>query len=170
MSSKLLSKRAYDNIVKKLPLACVDIIPVRKQAGKWQIGIITRGTGPESGKPAVLGGRIFHGEQIPTAIKRHMRESWGLKNLSFVEGNSVERPFYLQQYLHQASARPPLGYDPTKHSITPTYLIQIYGQPKAQNEAAGFSWIEQHEIPKVAAYNQHIVMHEAFNYIKNRLT
>jgi hypothetical protein len=74
----------------------------------------------------------------------------------------------VQQYFHQASAKPPFGYDPTKHAVTLTYIIDINEEPQPKNEAADFRWISNSEVPAEAAYNQHLVMRLAFEYLQKQ--
>ena len=51
-------------------MSCVDMIPVRKRGGKYEIGLIIRGTGPEAGKYCLLGGIMRKGESVTQAIRR----------------------------------------------------------------------------------------------------
>ena len=157
-----LPDELYRTVADSLPIVCVDAIPVRRAGGIWQIGIITRATGSEAGRPALVGGRIHYGETSSAAIKRHLETDLRLKTFTFFK-NDETRPFYIGQYQHiQASAG---LFDPTKHSIALTYLIKVSGAPRPRNEASAFHWIGQAEIPKVAAFNQHIVMAEAFKFL-----
>jgi ADP-ribose pyrophosphatase YjhB (NUDIX family) len=158
-----LSPKLFKTMTDNIPITCIDLIPVRRLGDKWQIGIITRATGPEVGKPAILGGRIFYEETILQAILRHMKTDWEVSQYTFFSGNKVSRPFYVQQYLHQKSAKSPFGYDPTKHAISLTYLIQIAEEPRPRNEASDFYWIDRQELPESSAYNQHLVMELAFD-------
>jgi len=160
-----LSEDIYKIVTANIPIVCVDIIPVKKTSNNWQIGIITRATGPEAGKPALIGGRIYHQEQIHDAITRHLKADCQINKYHLFPHNDVPKPFYVQQYLHQAQADPPLGYDPTKHSIGLTYLVEFLEKPRPQNEARDFRWVGLGEIPKQAAYNHQLLMNEAFQFL-----
>ena len=161
-----LPDKLYDTITRHIPIICVDLIPAKKQDYKWLIGIIRRATGTEANKPALLGGRVRYQESLDSAIRRHLKTDCGVVKFQFWHVNSLDRPFYVQQYVHAESAQPPLAYDPTKHSIALTYLIEIGEEPKPGNEADDFYWITASQIPEHAAFNQHVVMAQAFNFLR----
>src|SRR5581483_11298113 len=89
----------YRTVTESLPIVCVDVIPVRKLDGQWQIGVITRATGSQAGKLALIGGRIRHGESIEQAIKRHLNNDLLIKDFRFFQGDS-SHPFNVAQYEH----------------------------------------------------------------------
>lgn len=153
-----LSEDLYKTIVKNIPLVCVDILPVKKVNEEWRIGIITRATGPETGKPAILGGRIYYGELIKDTISRNLEADLGIKSYKFLEGHDESQPYYVQQYVHADSAKNPLGYDPTKQAVALLYLVKLDDEPQPKNEASNFYWINKTQIPKAAAYNQQVIM------------
>ena len=157
-----ISDEQYKLVTDSVPMVCVDVIPVRQRPHGWQIGIITRATGAEVGKYALLGGRVYHNELLDDAIARHIKTGWNLSSYSLWPGNSIEHPFYIQQYLHDSAARLPLGFDPSKHSVAMTYLIELTGEPQPSNEARAFHWITLAEIPLHAGYNQQVLMTAAF--------
>lgn len=157
-----IPNRLYAKIVRNTPLPCVDIVPVRISGGKLEIGIIERATGSEAGKLAVIGGRIMLNETVTEAIARHLKNDLNIHTFSYHKINSEPRPFLLQQYLKGSTVRGNFGFDPTKHAVTPTYLVRIQGTPKPSNEASQYHWITKNELPKDSAYNQRYVMSEAF--------
>ncbi len=161
-----LSDELYSTITNSIPIVCVDIIPVRKTGSEWELGTIIRATGPEKDKLAILGGRIQHNETITDAIKRHLTESLEVDRFALLPSNDINRPFYIQQYFHQSSLPPPDGFDPTKHAIALTYLIEISDVLSVQGEASDFRWINQTSIPKNFGYNQQVVIEAAFSFLK----
>jgi len=161
-----LSDDLYQSVTHAVPIVCVDVIPVRQNAGQWEIGIITRATGPEAGKAALLGGRVWHNETLDDAIKRHILTDWDITNFSFFAGNDIGRPFHVQQHLHQDSSEAPYSFDPTKHAIALTYLIELQETPKPRNEASDFYWVSQESLP-LAGYNQQFTMQAAFEFLTN---
>lgn len=161
-----LSNETYQLVTQSVPIVCVDLIPVRENGGGWQIGIITRATGPEAGKPALIGGRILHQELVQDAIARHLKSDTKVTDFQLFANSEASQPFYVQQYLHQSEAKPPLGYDPTKHSIALTYLVDLLEEPKPSNEASDFRWITFDQLPKSAGYNQHLMMNKAFQFLR----
>lgn len=160
-----LPEELYLNMVSSMPIICTDIIPVREKNGVLQIGVIKRATGKESGKFAILGGRVALNETITEAIERHLFQDLSINRFSYFNRNSDSQPFYVQQYFRGTKSTPPYGFDPSKHSITPTYLITITDTPTPKNEASEFKWITKQQIPNLTAYNQNIVMKEAFNWL-----
>ena len=163
-----LSDDLYQTVTSSVPLVCVDLIPVRRKGDQWNIGLITRATGSEKGKIAILGGRIYHDEAIESAIRRHLEENLGIGKFTLLQGNVLDRPFMVQSYTHSDDVEPNSPYDPTKHAIALTYLIEIEGEIRSSNEAGDFHWISDGDVPTAAAYNQHVVMQSAFRFLSGR--
>lgn len=162
-----VSDELYAQITASIPVICVDVIPY--DASSKKIGVITRATGKESGKIALIGGRIKKGESIIKAVNRHLSTDLQINNFNFYTGNDHTHPFYVQQYFHGDKPLNGFGaFDPTKHSIGLTYLIEISEIPMPKSEASQFHWISREEIPEPAAYNQDIVMGEAFRFINRK--
>ena len=166
MTTARLTDEEYAFVTNAVPIVCIDLIPVRQQDGQWQVGAIIRATGSQTGKVALIGGRVQHGEHLDQAIARHLAEDLQVTDYSFHPGNEVSRPFYVQQYDHAATSEPPYGFDPSKHSIGLTYLIQLGSEPKPRNEASAFTWIGQADIPADAAYNQHLTLLAAMHFLQ----
>ena len=165
-----LSQELYEQVTATLPIACVDAIPVRRADGSWQIGVIIRATGSEHDKAALIGGRVHHNQTISEAISMHLSEDLGVKNFKFFDGSDEAHPFYVQQYRHGDSSEAPRGYDPTKHAITPTYLVYLDDDVTItpRKEAREFKWLSEVDIPEESAFNQHFVMREAFRALAAR--
>ena len=161
-----LKEETYKTIVNSIPIICVDIIPIKQVCKVWNIGIIRRSTGSESGKFAILGGRISLNETITEAINRHLLKDLGVVRFSFYKTNEVQKPFYVLQYFKGTKSKEPFGFDPTKHAIALTYLVEIKEVPLPKNEASEFRWITNKQIPKQVAFNQNIAMQEAFEQLK----
>lgn len=162
----LLKWSVYQLGVDILPIICADIIPVRRDGEIIKIGVIQRATGPEAGKLAVTGGRVKRDQTIIDAISRHLNNDLSISDWKFYSGNNECSPFYVQQYFNETEAKGNYGYDPTKHSVALTYLLQIGQEPKPKNEATEFIWIEESEIPRTTAYNHGEVMRQAFRFIR----
>lgn len=160
-----LSQPVYDLMTEVMPLACVDVIPIDiSESGLMRMGTITRAIGPETGKLALLGGRIRKDETIKDAIGRHLNDSFGDDRFDFHEGNDESSPFYVGQFMHMPHT-PDRQYDPGKHTVTQTYAIDIDGPTTIQNEASGFKWISIDEIPSEAAYGHHISLQKAAEFL-----
>lgn len=159
-----VSDELYAQITASFPVVCIDVIPV--DITKQKIGVITRATGNEANKLALIGGRIRKDESIKNAILRHLETDLGVTEFSFYITNNESTPFTVQQYSHSNSPIDRYGcYDPTKHSIGLTYLIEINQQPKPKKEACGYHWIGLNEIPKETAFNQGVVMKKALDFL-----
>lgn len=159
--SNHLTDEQYAFVANNMPIVCVDMIAVRQQGESFQLGVIIRATGSQKGKICLIGGRVYYGEELDTALARHLEHDLGVKNFSFWDGNSTSRPFHVQQYKHAESSTAPFGFDPTKHSIGLTYLVGLQDQPQPANEALSFEWIDLDAIPESAAFNQQITLQSA---------
>lgn len=160
------SDELYAQVTAAFPIVCVDVIPFNAKTNK--IGVITRATGKERGKRALIGGRIGKGETIPQAITRHLGTDLNIEKFEFYAGNAAEHPFYVMQYAHESQKTSDFpGYDPSKQSIGLTYVITITGTPSPTAEAAAFDWISESEIPQVTAYNQGLAMRQVFNFVRS---
>lgn len=160
-----IKEKIYQLGAMTLPIICVDLIPVKKEEKEFMIGVIRRATGPEAGQLAVTGGRIKKDQTVLAAIEGHLIKDLSIERWHFWPGNTEERPFYVQQYLHQNHGRASYGFDPTKHAVALTYLIEIEGAPRPKNEANRFLWITQKEIPPKTAYDHGKVMKQAFSLL-----
>ena len=160
-----VSDELYKTITDSMPIVCVDMIPVRKVGDEWELGVITRATGLEQGKLALIGGRIQHNESLNDAILRHLGDSLDISHFSFTQHNSLEKPFHVHQYFHQPSAQSPVGFDPSKHAVALTYLINITEDPSPRDEASAYHWMRSDQMPGNFGYNQDQVIEAAFNLL-----
>lgn len=161
-----VSNELYTQITAVFPVVCIDVILFDVNANK--IGVIERATGKEAGKLATIGGRIKKGETIQKAIARHLWNDLQINDFTFYQGNSPTRPFYIQQYVHGNAPTDDFRcYDPTKQSIGLTYIIETNEKAIAQNEATELRWVGESEIPASTAFNQGVLMHEAFAFLKS---
>ena len=156
----------YRLIATLKPINSVDIIPVRDQELQTEIGIILRATGREAGKYGILGGNLDKNESILDAVGRHLRTDLGIRNFRLVPPQTESRPFLVQPYYHQPNPTSEHPFDPGKHSIGLTFLVEIDGQPQPQEEARDFIWINEVGIPPATAYNQGFIMKKAFEFLR----
>lgn len=161
----LIKGLIYQIGVDTLPIICTDVIPVKKDGGVNKIGVILRATGPEAGKLAITGGRIKRDQKVSDAISRHLKNDLATSDWKFHPANTEQRPFYVQQYFQNSTYEKGYGYDPTKHAISLTYVIEITGDPIPKNEATKFLWISERELTANTAYNHGEVMKQAFKYL-----
>lgn len=159
----------YEMGVKILPILCVDVIPIKRESDIYKIGVISRASGPEAGKVAVIGGRVRKDLKVAEAIGLHLKNDLAIDMWKFYQDNNEKRPFYVQQYLQKSNSTDEFGYDPTKHAVALNYIIEIEGNPKPKNEANNFVWITENEIPEVTAYNHGIVMKQVFEFVRQMI-
>jgi ADP-ribose pyrophosphatase YjhB (NUDIX family) len=165
--TKLLSEKDYNFITSSMPIVCIDVIPVRPNGKHIELGAIIRKTGTESGKIALIGGRILKSESISEAIQRHLSKDLNISDFKYSSLNEEDTPFTVQQYDHSGKDSAKfVCFDPTKHSIGLTYLIEINQEPKPANEASEFLWLRQGDIDNSFAFRQDIVFRKAFKKLE----
>lgn len=167
-SSGHLSNAAYELVTDLVPITTVDMIPVDISEGSTRLGAIVRATGQEAGKLALIGGRILKNETIDSAIGRHLLTTIGNSDFNLISGNEIDRPFLVVQYKHATSSNN--EFDPTKHSVAMTYLISI-PEPELSlvgNEASSFEWINTDRLPANGAFNQHLILRKAAQFLADR--
>ncbi len=158
-----LSDELYKTITDNTPVICTDIIPVRKKDDAFEVGMILRATGSQTGKWTILGGRIYHSETVDAAVARHLETDLGITDFTYFSGLSAEQPFHVQQYFMESDLESDrYCFDPSKHAVALTYLVEIDEASIApRHEAADFIWIadgikDMHK----TGYNQHIVINQ----------
>jgi ADP-ribose pyrophosphatase YjhB (NUDIX family) len=143
-----LSDEDYDRVQRSVPIACVDFVPVRRDAGGAvvQIGLIRRHT-PFDGKTmwCHLGGRVNRDETIAEALRRHGQVITG-GTLHFDVGN---RPLAVMEWFAEPHVTAVLqGSDPRKHSIGLCYVAEAVGEFEARpgSEALAFDWFRPDDV------------------------
>ncbi len=166
--SNLLSSKEYELVTNSVPIVCIDVIPLIYSNNTVKLGAIIRATGSESGKVALIGGRILKNESITEAIRRHIQKDLSCTQFSYNQLNNEDSPFLVQQYEHTASLPKKFEcFDPTKHSIGLTYLIELQETPVATNEARDFLWLSEHDINDNFAFRQDFVFKQVIKNLKN---
>ncbi len=168
MPQGYLTDEDYKLVTNSVPIICVDILPVMQdEMGAWKVGVIKRATGSQVGKLTILGGRIFHSETVGESIHRHLRTDLQIGSFAYCEGISEDAPFMVQQYFQKDSSdSDTYGFDPTKHALALTYLIEIKETPNPVNEASEFQWIDSIS-EKVFGFNQQLVVVRALDYLSS---
>lgn len=77
--ARLLPQKLYEEVVRLLPILCVDLAIERPSDGKFLL--VKRGSEPAKGFYWPPGGRIFRGETFFAAAVRKAREETGVKAL-----------------------------------------------------------------------------------------
>lgn len=137
----------WERIQKGLPIACVDVLPVRFSSGGEKrlemVGLILRDTPHQGRRWCFVGGRILYGESLGDAITRQVVSTLGDSVGFHVDPN--QQPLYVGQYLPYASAN--FGFDPRKHALGLTYGLEITGTIVPCGEAISFEWFHPEELP-----------------------
>lgn len=137
----------YATLERSIPFACVDFVPVRvSDSGTQEVGLILRDS-PFGRVWCHLGGRIFHGETIAQALKRHATDtlSTGLNILD------DPQPSWVYQWFPPDVAPEgdwPFGTDPRKHAIGLSFVTTLDGEPAPRNEAIDFAFFDPGALPQ----------------------
>lgn len=158
----------YDWITSFLPIICVDMLPVRRVGEEWHVGLIVRATGSQAGKLTILGGRILYGETAEEAMNRHLKTDLQVQSFTYYRGLNEETPFTVQQYFRTTdSDSDKYGFDPTKHALALTYLVNIdETEIRPVKEADGFEWVSNETVAqKEIGFNQKVVVERALTFL-----
>lgn len=107
---KFIPKKLYTEILKVIPIACVDAVVVHD--GAFLLG--KRANRPNKGKWMMPGGRILKGESLEKALKRKLNEELGIRNFS------IERQVWAGYTIHKTSAQ-----GPGSHTVNIVYLAKV---------------------------------------------
>lgn len=137
----------WDRLQAVLPIVCVDLLPVRfgrrgTRTIVEAVGLILREVPHRGQRWCLIGGRVYRGESLDQAIRRHVRETLGasLKLLS-----PVRQPLYAAEY--SPTGKRPFLLDTRRHSVALTYAITVHGVIKPAGEALEFEWYETKRLP-----------------------
>jgi ADP-ribose pyrophosphatase YjhB (NUDIX family) len=140
-----LGEEDYRWIQDSVPIACVDIVPLRVGArGEIEsIGLIYRDTPHQGRRWCLVGGRVLRNETLATAAARQLCLTLGDAIRFHIDPDA--QPVYVSQYF---TSRQPVGViDPRQHSITVNYCVDIAGEVQAQGEALDFRWFAPQSLP-----------------------
>ncbi|MEA1929447.1 MAG: NUDIX hydrolase [Patescibacteria group bacterium] len=132
------------------PISCVDGVPARVHAGRVELMVIRRGTGPCASKLALVGGVIGMGESVEGALRRHFSSDLGVK-IDLL--TPIESPSVVAQY----SREPREGFLPEPgrdHCIGLTFLVAllddsfVFGETEhGGQEVVGVHWFAETDMP-----------------------
>lgn len=164
-----LTRAEYRFVTATMPIICVDVIPVREQQNQVQLGYITRATGCQKDKAALIGGRVVKNEHLSEAIGRHLNEAFAIGEFAFHPSNCEGRPFFVAQHAHATESGDLDAFDPTKHSIAMTYLIEMADPSLAlmNGEASAFHWASLDELPQESAFDHHLTLQKAADFLRS---
>ena len=135
-----LDPDAWDALQRIIPIVCVDMLPVRlDESGRVSsIGLILRQVPHREPAWCLVGGRVRYSETLAEARTRQIEITLG----SEVAGKTLlsGRPATVAEYA--PSGAPRFNWDPRKHAVGITYLVELEGVPVPQGEALDFRWFE----------------------------
>ena len=140
----------YRLVQRSVPIACVDIAPLRLGAGGAidSIGLILRDTPHQRRRWCLVGGRVQRDESLAEAAARHLRQTLG-EAIRFSIALD-EQPVYVSQYF--TSAREVGVVDPRQHSIAVNYLVTLEGAVTPMGEAHDFRWFPVGALPPAGEF------------------
>ena len=128
MKSHWLSSSDWKFVQSSVPVACVDVLPVRFSAtrqGKLEaVGLILRDTPQKKPQWCLIGGRLLYGESLDRGIRRQMEQTLGPHVRSSLR--LAQQPLYIAQY--SPSGRKPFSLDLRQHSVALTYAAEFKGE------------------------------------------
>ena len=148
MKSHWLSSSDWKFVQSSVPVACVDVLPVRfspTRRGKLEaVGLILRDTPQKKPQWCLIGGRLLYGESLDKGIRRQMEQTLGPHVRSSLR--LAQQPLYIAQY--SPSGRKPFSLDLRQHSVGLTYAVEFKGEPIPAGEARLFQWFGPDELPR----------------------
>ncbi len=144
--SKRLSNSLFQTIQKSMPVACVDLIVLRKNKGVVETLLIKRKLYPEEGKWCLIGGRILKGEYARDTIKRQALKEFGVSVKILPPWNEM---------MPLGTFSDPVS-DKQKHFVVLVYPI-IITKGKLKKEGPEYSeakWFPLNKLPKIIGFNQ----------------
>ena len=168
MTRSWLSRANWRFIQSSIPVACVDVLPVRFSSGSRhvlrKVGLILRET-PHGRKWCLIGGRLMYREPLCAAVRRQMTEALGRQIRPHIMPD--QQPLYVAQY--SAGGRSPFALDPRQHSVSLTYAVEMKGVLIPRGEAIQFEWFEIENIPpaRQIGFRQGTVIKACLRLLRN---
>lgn len=142
-TTRWLGERDWRAVQGWVPIACVDVLPIREHPDATQIGLILRDTPLEGRKWCLIGGRLLRDETFAVAIRRQVHEALGQAADTAVPRDP--QPLYVAQYMTTGSLD--FGFDPRQHAIGLIFATELQGEVEPQGEAHDFRWFDASRLP-----------------------
>lgn len=97
---------------------------------------------------ALPGGFVDYGESLETAARREAQEETAL------EVTLIEQ--------FQAYSKP--DRDPRQHTISLVFIATAIGQPRAQDDAKGITFVHSWELPPRLCFDHRQILHDYWRY------
>lgn len=105
-----ISKKLYGEIVKNVPISCVDVIITSR--GEFLLG--RRKNKPVQGKWWFIGGRIQKGERLEQAVRRHVKIETGISKMKIKKLLGTTESFFKNS-----------AQGPEAHTVNTSFLVEI---------------------------------------------
>ena len=144
-----LSDDDWERTQQTMPIACVDVLPVRMMESDIRaVGLIYRDTPLHGNRWCVVGGRLWRDEPLGDAVTRQLRETLGEK-IHF-EIAAEPQPDFVVTYFTQPRS---IGlHDPRQHALTLNFVVPIEGTTEVGGEAIDFRWFDLDALPKAEEF------------------
>ncbi len=119
------------------PMVTVDAVVLREMEGRLEVLLIRRGKPPFEGRPALPGGFVEMGEDLPDAAARELAEETGIENIPLEQVGAFGRP----------------DRDPRGRNISVAFAGVVIGtgeKPSGGDDAASAEWVPLEEAGELA--------------------
>lgn len=125
---------------RKLPIAYVDIVPVRTDTDGQisAVGLLLRASGAGRIVRDIVSGRVLIHETLREAIARHVDKDLGPMALPRIPVSPV--PFTVAEYFPTPGQSP--FTDARQHAISLAYIVPVDGECAPQEDALELSWFD----------------------------
>ena len=139
-----LDADSWRKVQASVPIACVDVLPLRTVGGRLtQLGLILRDTPNQGLRWCLIGGRLLWDESFVEAVRRQVRDALGPVVTARVDDDA--HPIYVAQYF--TIPRETGSFDPRQHAIGLIFRVMLDGDPEPQGEALEFRWFQRNTLP-----------------------
>ena len=147
MNPRRIPRAEWKKFQATMPIVCVDVLPVRSShSGSGPVdavGLILRNVPRQGERWCLMGGRLLYCESLEEAVRRQIRETLGTTVQPIIPPGL--QPIYVAEY--SPTQKSPFAFDPRKHSVGLTYVVDLEGSPKARGEAKRFKWFKLGSLP-----------------------
>ena len=125
---------------RRLPIAYVDIVPVRTDVDGTiaEVGLLLRASGSGHIVRAIVSGRVLIHETIREAVARNVEKDLGPMALPRIPVSPV--PFTVAEYFPTPGLTP--FSDPRQHAISLAYIVPVDGETAPQEDALELTWFD----------------------------
>lgn len=163
-SSGWLTQAEWEWVQARVPILCVDLVPIRTVKEGPLVGLIRRDTPHQGIRWCLIGGRVLHNEPLRAGSRRHLIETLG-DSIRIVLPHPFE-PLLTTEYFsvrHKNEL-----YDPRQHALALVFLVNVGGKIQACGEAHEFRWFRVSSLPAPRAFGfgQQRVLQSALERLK----